>query len=91
MFIGSADWQRRNLDDRVETIVEVDDEKVRNRLVRLLGLCLDDTRQSWTLAEDGTYTLLYPKTEAEAVGIHNRLMERAHLRKIEEDAPWDIG
>ena len=91
VFIGSADWQRRNLDDRVETIVEVDDEKVRNRLVRLLGLCLDDTRQSWTLAEDGTYTLLYPKTEAEAVGIHNRLMERAHLRKIEEDAPWDIG
>ena len=91
LFLGSADWQRRNLDDRVETIVEVDDDAARARLTRLLALCLDDTRQSWTLAEDGTYTLLRPLDAEQSVGIHDRLMERAHARKAEESTPWDIG
>src|SRR5690606_39425672 len=33
-YIGSADWQRRNLEERVEVLVPVEDEALRARLVR---------------------------------------------------------
>ena len=90
LFLGSADWQRRNLDDRVETIVEVDDERARHRLIRILHLALDDERQSWTLGPDGTYTPLTPARPEREASFQERLMERARERTAEEHTPWDI-
>ena len=90
VFIGSADWMRRNLDDRVEAVVRIEDDALRGRLMRLLHACLDDKRLAWDLHPDGTYVQRQPPTSEEAVGLHQLLMRRARERTSEADAPWDI-
>jgi polyphosphate kinase len=55
VFIGSADWQRRNLDDRVEAIVPVRDKTLRDRLQTILWSALRDDVRAWTLEPDGQY------------------------------------
>ncbi len=89
VFTGSADWQRRNLDDRVEVIVEVDDAVARSRMVNLLTLSLADERQSWTLGPDGVYTPTVPPS-ADTPSFQERLMRRARERN-RADTGWDIG
>ncbi len=59
-LIGSADWQRRNLDDRVEAVVPVSDPALRDRLRAILWSCLRDDVRAWTLGADGRYTRATP-------------------------------
>ena len=87
LLIGSADWMRRNLDDRVEVVLPVEDETARGRLLRTLKFCLDDNRQAWDLAPDGRYTLRQPAEGEKVRAFHETLMQRAR-RRIEEDAAW---
>ncbi len=59
-FIGSADWQRRNLDDRVEAVVPVSDPSLRDRLRAILWSCLRDDVRAWALGPDGRYVRATP-------------------------------
>lgn len=45
MFIGSADWMPRNLDNRVEVITPVYDPDIKADLVRVIDYGLKDTLQ----------------------------------------------
>ena len=60
VFIGSADWQSRNLDDRVEAVVPVRDAGHRATLGAVLRSCLRDDTLAWTLGADGRYTRAEP-------------------------------
>ena len=90
LFIGSADWQRRNLDDRVEAVVPVEDPVLQGRLVRTLQFAISDRRTAWDLRPNGHFLQRQPSTEAEEVGFQELLMKRAVDRIVEVDAPWDI-
>jgi len=90
VFIGSGDWMRRNLDDRVEVTVGVTEPALRKRLVRMLKFVLADRRLAWELHPDGHYAQQQPSNEEEAVGLHDLFMHRAKQRIIEADTPWDI-
>jgi polyphosphate kinase len=62
IYIGSADWMRRNLDSRVEVVVLVDDKKIhRNIKENILDVYLKDTVNTSLLHSDGTYEKLQPK------------------------------
>jgi polyphosphate kinase len=74
VYIGSADWQRRNLDDRVEAIVPVKDAEARVRLIDVLVRAVTEQRQGWDLRSDGTYVQRRPSSPEEAVGFQERLM-----------------
>jgi len=88
-FIGSADWQRRNLEDRVEVVAPIEDEVVQARLKRTLQFCLTDNRLAWDLDADGLYTQRTPDGEP-VRAFHDVLMDRALQRSVEDDLPWDI-
>jgi len=90
VFIGSADWQRRNLDDRVEAVIDVRSRRLRARLLRILRAALNDRRLAWDLQADGTYVQQQPRTPSEAVGYHERLMDWAGRRMASADTPWDL-
>ncbi|MDX1530429.1 MAG: polyphosphate kinase 1, partial [Rhodothermales bacterium] len=90
LYIGSADWQRRNLEDRVEVMVPVEDPKVQGRLIRTLKFCLEDNRLAWDLDADGLYTQRRPADGEPVRALHDVLMERALQRSVEQDPPWDI-
>ena len=56
VWIGSADMMHRNLDRRVELLVQVADPGHQRRLRGLLDLGLDDGTSSWRLGPDGYWT-----------------------------------
>ncbi len=88
-FLASADWQRRNLEDRVEVALPIEDEDVQGRLKRTLKFCLKDNRLVWDLDADGLYTQRTPG-EDKVRAFHDVLMDRALQRAVEEDLPWDL-
>lgn len=55
-YIGSADMMERNLDRRVEVIVEVTTPEVRERLRRILEIDLADDVLAWSMTSSGTWT-----------------------------------
>jgi len=56
VYIGSADLMPRNLYNRVELDVPVEDEKARAELLDLLDRSLADNTNAWTLDSDGKWT-----------------------------------
>ena len=52
VFIGSADWMPRNLDNRIEVVVPVYDPTVKQEMKRIVDYALRDVRQGRTV--DGT-------------------------------------
>ncbi|BAZ91105.1 polyphosphate kinase [Raphidiopsis curvata NIES-932] len=61
IYIGSADWMRRNLDRRVEVITPIKDQEIAKDLQEILGIMLADNRQAWDLQPDGNYIQRTPK------------------------------
>jgi len=55
VFIGSADWMRRNLDRRVEAVTPIENIKIKKELKHLLDCYLEDNQDSWNMQSDGSY------------------------------------
>ena len=55
VFIGSADWMRRNLDRRIEAVTPIEDIKLKSQLYDLLQTYIDDNYYSWVMNKDGVY------------------------------------
>ncbi len=55
VFIGSADWMRRNLDRRIEAVTPIEDLKLKTQLHNLLQTYMDDNYYSWVMNKDGNY------------------------------------
>ena len=56
VFIGSADWMRRNLDRRVEAVTPIEDNKIKEEIKHLLDSYLEANKDSWNMQSDGSYT-----------------------------------
>lgn len=67
IFIGSADWMRRNLNRRVELVTPVTDERIKRYLrTEILDTYLRDTTKARRLDSDGSYTRILPPRGEEA-------------------------
>jgi polyphosphate kinase len=55
VWIGSADLMHRNLDRRVEVLVQVPSEDNVHQVAQLLDLAFAPTTYAWTLASDGEW------------------------------------
>jgi polyphosphate kinase len=74
-WIGSADMMHRNLDRRVEALVQVKDPKLTSYLNDLFDSALDPSTRCWELASDGQW-IASPR-EGHSVRDHQEsLMER---------------
>ncbi len=90
VYMGSADWQRNKLDDRVETVVPIEDPRLEARLIDILHAALDDRRLAWELRPDGRYVQRQPAEPDEAIGFQELLMRKSRERAHAAEAPWDI-
>lgn len=59
-FIGSADWMTRNLNKRVETVIPIYQQNIKEKLQEILDTYWSDNTKSWKLLRDGSYELLKP-------------------------------
>ena len=93
VLIGSADWRGRNLTERVEVLVPVLDEAIRERLEALLEMALRDNRLSWELEPSGEYVPRTPRPDEAEVSYHSLLMEDAleRSRRAGGSRPWEAG
>ncbi len=89
VLMGSADLRRRNLVERVEVLVPVEDGELRARLRRTLDLALDDNQLSWSLGANGRYTRRNPPEDAERRNYHRDLMQIStdETRRIQDSSP----
>ncbi len=90
VWIGSADWRRRNLDDRVEVLLPVRDKKIQKRLRKTLRFALLDNRRAWDLQSTGDYELAQPGEGESTIDYHSRMMRTIRKQRRKVDSPWDI-
>ncbi len=76
-YISSADWMRRNLSNRVEAAVPIEDPRLHEQLQHILQVSLADQRQGWEMQPDASYRRSIPEDPASpfALGTHLSLME----------------
>ena len=55
VYMGSADWMPRNLDKRVEIMFPVEEESLREQVMHILKVQLEDNVKAHILKPDGTY------------------------------------
>jgi polyphosphate kinase len=80
-LIGSADWMKRNLSNRVEAVVPIEDPRLQEQLAIVLQASLDDHRQAWEMLPDGRYLRRRPRQDDDfspaALGTQAVLMRHA--------------
>jgi len=58
--IASADWMSRNLDRRIECLVQIENPQICARLQGILDIYMRDNSQARILKSDGSYERLHP-------------------------------
>lgn len=76
-FIGSADWMRRNLDRRMETIMPVSDPIIKQQLEDILIVYEQDNTTAWGMQPDSTYVRRSP-----APGEEPRPSQETFIRSV---------
>jgi polyphosphate kinase len=78
-YIGSADLMKRNLESRVEVVVQVTDDDIRPQLGKFLDTQLSDERSVWEMQSDGKYVQRVPKSDDQQ-GCQSTMIEMARER-----------
>jgi len=81
IYVGSADLMPRNLYNRVELVVPVEDPRARADLLDVLDRSLADNTNAWELREDGTWERRSVMGEPRSV--QRELIERHQARASE--------
>lgn len=78
-YLGSADWMSRNLNNRVEVVVPIEDRNGKIKLFELLEVYLQDQVSAWDMDSSGNYS---PRGEKNDLleGAQELLMKQALLK-----------
>ncbi len=80
VYFSSADWMGRNLNRRVETLIEATNATVKAQIMgQIMAANLADEAQSWVLSADGSYLRPKTATEAQPFNCHRFFMENPSL------------
>lgn len=80
VYMSSADWMGRNLNRRVETLVEIRNKTVQAQVMsQIMAANLADTAQSWVLGSDGVYSRADVASDDHRFNCHRFFMENPSL------------
>ncbi|MBY5988131.1 MULTISPECIES: RNA degradosome polyphosphate kinase [Roseovarius] len=80
VYMSSADWMGRNLNRRVETLVEITNPTVKAQIVgQVMAANLADVAQTWVMAPDGSFTRDLIEEGTFAFNCHRFFMENPSL------------
>jgi polyphosphate kinase len=79
-LIGSSDLMPRNLDNRVEIVVPIQDSRARQRMTAIFDSLLADNTNSWSLREDGSWRRARAKKDDRTASAQAALMRSSVAR-----------
>ncbi|MEO9896662.1 MAG: RNA degradosome polyphosphate kinase [Paracoccaceae bacterium] len=80
VFISSADWMGRNLNRRVETLIEIKNATVKAQIVgQVMAANLADVTQSWIMSPDGSWKRATTRAGSFNFNCHRFFMENPSL------------
>jgi polyphosphate kinase len=79
-YISSADLMPRNLDNRVELAVPIEDPALRAQVIETVELCLADNHNAWDLGADGTWSRRSAPSAEATINAQQELMSLHTLR-----------
>ncbi|MEP3845345.1 MAG: RNA degradosome polyphosphate kinase [Paracoccaceae bacterium] len=80
VFMSSADWMGRNLNRRVETLIEIKNATVKAQIVgQVMAANLADVAQSWIMAPDGSFRRATTRAGSFNFNCHRFFMENSSL------------
>ncbi len=82
LYIGSADWMPRNLNDRVELMVPVKDRELCQRLKNMVRLELADNQKAHIMQSDGTWV--------KDIAPVDRVCAQAEFQRLAEKRDRDV-
>ncbi len=80
LFIGSADWMQRNLNQRVEAVFPIEDERLKRKIMTILDLMLRDNVKARELHADGKYSRVKAKAKQKRLDSQERQLEMSAQR-----------
>jgi polyphosphate kinase len=75
-FLGSADWMKRNLSNRVETVMQVESPSLTKELDEIFAVYATDNSSAWDCGADGIYVRRTP-----AAGQPRRAAQEIFIRR----------
>ena len=86
VFLSSADWMPRNLNDRVELMVPIEEEAHKERIKKILEIYLQDNQKSHTMRSDGNYR----KTINKINPLNSQLYLQELAERADQPVPIDV-
>ncbi|HWQ61727.1 MAG TPA: RNA degradosome polyphosphate kinase, partial [Negativicutes bacterium] len=87
VWLSSADWMFRNLNERVELLFPVDDPAHVERLKTILDIFLQDNQKAYIMRNDGTYRRADKR--AKAMSSQDECLRRARQASISGELPLE--
>jgi len=83
IYTGSADLMPRNLYNRVELVIPIEDEAARNEMLEILDLSLAADVGCWLLGPDGEWARKPVDLDGPALDVQQEMIDRAKARAAE--------
>ncbi len=80
LYIGSADWMQRNLSRRIEVLTPILDERLKEKVMQVLELCLKDNVKARVLQTDGSYPYAQRKSGQHRLNMQEKLLDLSARR-----------
>lgn len=77
LYIGSADWMPRNLNDRVELMIPVEDADLRERIKNMVLLELKDNQKAHIMQSDGSWV--------KTIAVENKVCAQDRFQELAEE------
>ena len=88
--ISSADLMPRNLNNRVELAVPIEDPTLRAEVIEAVELCLADNHNAWDLGPDGAWTRRRAPSPEATIDAQEEMMRLHQLRAAEAGSPAEL-
>lgn len=80
VFLSSADWMPRNLNERVELMVPIEYEPHKERVKGILNLYFKDNVKAYAMNSDGSYRYLAEERTEEPINAQELLQHEAEMK-----------